>query len=455
MRRRLAIITATLLAMGAVGFQAVTPASADSVPGVTKTEIRVGGVASPPNDTLDVAYPDAFDGVKAYFDKVNKAGGVFGRKLKLVAQLNDQGQISANLTALRTLVETKKVFAVLPVSGNSFTLGGKYLGDKKVPSFGINVDPAWCGSADDEAAVERAIIDRGVVTQCPRTNLFGEKGSFLCFECPGIAPSFLAKQKGVTKVALFTYTHISSAKCGIGTRKGFQEQGVQVAYENDSLTFGFAISELASDVQAMKSKGVQMVVTCMDFGGAFKIAQALRQAGVTNMIYYAPEGYKNSKLKKYGKQLNNWFFRLGFTPWQDVNLPKGTKEFLAAMKAIGKEPDEHNQSGWISAALLVAGIKKAGPNFTQQSVIDAINGITNWTADGILPGIDWSKNGHGPGHTACDAWVEAVNGKFVPRFGKPGQPHVCYPDNPRPSNLDHPFFLPLKAGETLPPGAGP
>jgi branched-chain amino acid transport system substrate-binding protein len=450
MRRQLAIIATTMLVTALVGIQAIPTAGAASTPGVTKTEIRVGGYSSPPNDTLDVAYPDGFDGVKAYFDKINKAGGVFGKKFKLVAQLNDQGQVSKGVQVTRSLVEEKKVFAVLPIMSNSVTLATRYLTQKNVPSFGINVEPGWCGSSDEEAAVEAAVIQRGELTQCPRANLFGEKGSFLCFECPGIAPSYIAKQKGFTKVALFTYTHISSAKCGNGTRKGFEEQGIQVVHENLTLQFGFAISELASDVQAMKDNGVQFVATCMDFGGAFKIAQALRQAGANDIWYYAPEGYKDSKLKKYGNQLNHWIFRLGFTPWQDKNLPKGTKEFLAAMKKIGKEPTEHNQAGWINAALLVEGIKKAGKNFTQQSVIDAINSITDFTADGILPPIDWSQNGHGPGHEACDAYVEARNGKFVPIFGKPGQPFVCFPDNPRPPTLDNPYFRPLKAGETVP-----
>jgi len=52
--------------------------------------------------------------------------------------------------------------------------------------------------------------------------------------------------------------------------------------------------------------------------------------------------------------------------------------------------------------------------------------------------------------------VEAVNGKFVPRFGKPGQPFVCFPDNPRPATIDNPYFQPLMAGETKPtvPQAG-
>ncbi len=451
MRKIFGVVTVTMLAVVLAG---MTPASAQGGgdrPGVTKTEIRVGGYASPPNDTLNVSYPDGFEGAQAYFDKVNKEGGVFGRKLKLAEKASDQGQASTGATTVRSLVEEKNVFAVLPVMTNSFVLGSKYLADNNVPAFGINVEPAWCGTADEQSVVEQAEISGDPSLQCPRKNLFGEKGSYLCFECPGIGPSYVAQQRGAENIAVFGYTHISSSKCVEGLKEGFANYGQNVAHENSALEFGFSVSEVAADVQAMKDKNVDMVVTCMEFGGGFKIAQALKQAGVEDVTFYAPEGYKQSTLDKYGDQLNGWIFRLGFSPWQGKNQAKGTKEFLAAMKARDIEPSEHSQAGWINAALLVEGIKAAGPDFTQQSVIDAINtDITDFTADGILPPIDWSANGHGPGHEACDAYAEAVDGEFKPIYGKKGQPFVCFPVNPRAPTLDEPYYQPLKDGETVP-----
>jgi hypothetical protein len=323
-----------------------------------------------------------------------------------------------------------------------------------VPAFGINVEPAWCGTAEEQAAIEAAEIGGDPSGECPRPTLFGEKGSYICFECPGIGPSYVANEKGVDRVAVFGYTHISSSKCVEGLKEGFAAYGVDVVHENSALEFGFSPSEVAADVQAMQDKDVQMVVTCMEFGGGFKISQALKQAGVEDVLFYAPEGYKPSTLDEYGEELDGWVFRTAFAPWQSKPLPKGTKEFLAAMKERDVEPSEHSQAGWMNAALLVAGIEAAGEDFTRQSVIDAINQIDDWTADGIMAGIDWSGTsfggGHGPSKRACDAYVEVVNGKFKPLFGKPGQPFVCFPDNPRPATLDDPFYLPVKAGETDP-----
>ncbi len=448
MRRFIAV----MVAISAVGFATVGMADAQGAgrPGVTDKEIKVGGLSSPLS-LLSTPYVNGFDGVNAYFDVINKKGGVYGKKLKLVAQLDDLGSPSGNIRAVRSLVEEKKVFAVLPVMTNSFA-GGSYLASKGVPTFGYNVDVNWCGTSAEGAALEAKIADGDFTGSCNRTTLFGEKGSFICFSCAAIAPAYIAKQKGYTKGALFAYTAVASRACAEGMKKSFEEFGIDMAYEDTSLEFGF--SEANAGVQAIKDKGVQFVATCMDFGGAFKISQGLHQAGVNDVAFYAPEGYRDSTIKKYGAQLDNWFFSLGFFPWQAKNQPAGTKAYLKAMKQRGISPSEQSQAGWINANLFVDGLKAAGKDFTRQSVVDAINSFTDFTAGGMVPPQDWSKNGHGPDVEACAAYVEVVKGKFVPRFGKPSQPFVCFPDNPRPANLNDPYYRPLKAGETAPTLAG-
>ena len=56
-------------------------------PGVTDTEIHVGGVLTDTMNPTGVSYGPAFDGVEAYFEYINKTeGGVYGRKLVLVLE---------------------------------------------------------------------------------------------------------------------------------------------------------------------------------------------------------------------------------------------------------------------------------------------------------------------------------------------------------------------------------
>ena len=59
------------------------------------------------------------------------------------------------------------------------------------------------------------------------------------------------------------------------------------------------------------------------------------------------------------------------------------------------------------------------------------------------------------GTEGCAAYVAAQNGKFVPQFGRPGQPFLCAPINPNPPTLDPQYaYLPAAGtGEVLPPSA--
>ncbi len=345
---------------------------------------------------------------------VNSKGGVFGKKLKLVAQLDDQSQASRNVQGVRSLVEEKKVFAVLPVATIIFA-GATYLADNGVPTFGWNINPEW--------------------TKGP--NLFGQRGSYTCFTCAGPWLPYVAEQVGADKVAVLSYTSPSSALCAEGQVNGYKQYGVDVAYTDTSLSFGF--TDLSADVQAIKDKGVKFVSTCMDVNGNVSVGKALKQAGVTGVTVYSPEGYDPDVLKKFGKDLEGYLFGSAFVPFEAAKDSKGLQVFIKALKAKGATPNELALAGWIDADLLVTGLKASGKNFTRQTVIDNINKISDYTANGILAPVDWTIAHTGDSKDDCTAALEVKNGKFVPVYGKPGKPFLCFP-RPHPADLSAPYF---------------
>jgi len=79
-------------------------------------------------------------------------------------------------------------------------------------------------------------------------------------------------------------------------------------------------------------------------------------------------------------------------------------------------------------------LKGAGPNFTRQKVIDYLNTLTNWNADGMLMPVDWTKQ-HTDLHypRACIGYLKVENGKFVPIWGQPGKPILCW--DPLPTSI--------------------
>ncbi|HZP27879.1 MAG TPA: ABC transporter substrate-binding protein [Acidimicrobiia bacterium] len=418
MRARTRVATAVIVAVAtAAAFVlpagSATAADSGDRTGVTSTEIRVGGIVGKTNPT-GRAYDDAFKGVQAYFDMVNAKGGVFGHKLKIVAQLDDQSQASRNVQGVRSLVEEKKVFAVLPVATIVFA-GATYLVQKGVPTFGWNINPEWMKGP----------------------NLFGQRGSYTCFDCAQPWLAYVAKQAGAKKAAVLSYTTPSSADCAKGEVATFKKYGIDIGWQDTSLAFGF--TDLSTDVQHMKDAGVNFVATCMDVNGNINVGKALKQAGVDGVTIYSPEGYDPAIMKKFAKDLEGYRFGSDFVPFEAAKDSKGMTTFINAMKKKGYKPNELELAGWIDADLLVRGIKASGKNFTRQSVIDNINKITDYTANGILAPVDWTIAHTGDGPLLCTATLEAKSGKFVPILGQPGKPFVCFP-NPRPDTVDSPTF---------------
>jgi branched-chain amino acid transport system substrate-binding protein len=124
MLRKIMVAAAVAAAMAGV------PASAD-MPGVTKTEIKVGatfpfsGPASPLSNTGK--------GLIAYVNSINDRGGINGRKINLITY-DDAYSPPKTVEQTRKLIESDEVaflFGPLGTPGIGATI--KYVNAKKVP----------------------------------------------------------------------------------------------------------------------------------------------------------------------------------------------------------------------------------------------------------------------------------------------------------------------------------
>jgi hypothetical protein len=402
-------LTATALAGSAGASAPSQPFPKVDQPGVTDTEINVGGVVSKTNP-LGGDYASTFDGVQAYFDMVNasKDKGIYGRKLRLTSKRDDQ--VGMNQQEVQGLLSQDNVFAVLPVATLVFT-GAQALGQSGVPTFGWNINAEW-GSEQAPGA----------------QNMFGEKGSFLCFTCPGSLVPLLAKTLHKKKIGVLSYQIASSSDCAKGLQASFDKYPTaKIEFLDTSLSFG--VTDLSSDVSQMKDKGVDLVTTCMDNNGTLTLAKEMKKQGL-NAIQYLPNAYNQKFIQENAPFFQGSYALTFFTPFEVKQKPKGLKDFQKWMKKGGFEQNENSLAGWINADLLYQGLKAAGPDFTRQKIVDAINGMTDYTANGLLAGIDWKTAHTQQAENGCIVLSKVNNGKFVPSFGESGKPFACFADHP-------------------------
>ena len=388
------------------------PNSADEAgggaPGVSDDEIRVGGVASITNP-IGVEAGSALEGAKAYLDLVNEDGGVGGRTIELVAEEDDNAQASRNASLVRSLVQQQDVFAVLPVATLSFS-GARFLADEGVPTFGWNINTEWQGAP----------------------NLFGEKGSYLCFDCGSPFLPYLAQEAGAQRAGIIAYTAAQSAACAAGQKASYERfgaaTGVELAFEDTSLGFGFTPGTLDGDISAMRDRDIQFLGTCIDGAGSGRLGEAIQRAGL-DVIQYLPNGYDQSIVEEFGDVLEGSYVGSFAFPFEAEDPPEAMQRYKQAMEDTGTEVNELSLAGWISADLFVTGLRAvedAGDELTRQALVDAINVMEDYDAGGILSGIDWTIAHDQIEPEVCQAYLQIQGGAFTPALGRPGEPFVCF-----------------------------
>lgn len=132
MINRLAIAAVFLVGVGTI---AVAPALAGNAPGVTDTEIKIGGVF--PFSGAASSLGLTGKGLIAYIQSINDRGGVNGRKIDYIA-LDDGYNPPKAVEQIRRLVESDEVAFIFAQQGTpSNTATAKYLKAKKVPSIAV------------------------------------------------------------------------------------------------------------------------------------------------------------------------------------------------------------------------------------------------------------------------------------------------------------------------------
>jgi ABC-type branched-subunit amino acid transport system substrate-binding protein len=398
-----------------------------AAPGVSATQISVGSLSTQ-SGPLAADFGAIVPGVKAYFSWVNAHGGVWGRKIVLTHNADDGGVPSNNATQARTLVQQDHVFAIVGVATAFFT-ASTFLAQTGTPTFGYATQDEWQGPP----------------------NLFAAYGSAIDFSTSGPFLAYAALQNHATSVGLMAYgIPQSAASCQQG-QAALQAAGVHVGYSDLSVPFG---GDMTSDVLRMKQAHVDFVMACMDVNGNLQLARTIRQNGMGAVPQFWLDGYDTSTLATYGSLMANTFFLVQHVPFEAARqFPgafPGLEQYLAVMHryAPAVATNEVAMEGWISAATFVAGLRIAGPHPTQLAVVNAINHIGDFTANGIMLPVDW-RIAHTkvppPSCTSFSKTVTLPSGKeaFSVAFNHGTDVWTCFPIN---DHVDARHPIPAPAG---------
>jgi branched-chain amino acid transport system substrate-binding protein len=326
-------------------------------PGITADKIVIGQSAGFTGSVAGTV-KELTAGAQAYFDHVNAKGGIHGRKIVLES-MDDGFDPKRSPDVFKRLIDEKQVFAMF-LSRGTPTNEAAYpvLEAAKVPLVGPST-----GAMS--------------MYKPPRKYLFPVRASYHS-ETFKIVPQLV--NMGISRIALM-YVDDSFGKDGLaGVQQAMKEANLEPVALASHPRGGTKVEEAVAAIAKADPQAVIMV-TVLDAGVAF--VKQMKKAGRNPVFLTLSNNSSNAFIKNLGE--DGWGVAVSqVSPYPFSRSMAITKEFQDVIK--GRQdvaPSYASMEGFISAKVLVEGLRRAGPKPTRDKLIAGLESMNRFDLGGI------------------------------------------------------------------------
>jgi branched-chain amino acid transport system substrate-binding protein len=369
-----------------------------AVRGITDREIRFG-IAGPFSGPAKELGRQMKLGIDTAFNRINDAGGVDGRQLRLIAA-DDGYEPTRTLDAMKQLYEKDQVFG--------------FIGNVGTPTAAVGVP----------YALERRTLFFGAFTGSnilrndpPDRYVFNYRASYA--EETDAVVHYLVKLRRIPprQIAVFAQQDAYGDAGYAGVAKAFRSLGandgaiVRLNYKRNTVDVDDAINQLKT--QKPPIKAVVMVAT---YRAAAKFIEKTRDA-YPGMVYTNVSFVGSTSLAEELGLLGPRF-ATGVIVTQVVPAVAGYSSAVLEYKNAlakyfpGETSDYVSFEGYVAANVLIQALKRTGPQVDTERLIDNLETMRNLDL-GLGTSLNFGRSEHQASHKI---WGTALdeNGKFQP-----------------------------------------
>ncbi len=340
------------LALAALAWPALAPAQ--SSPGVSRSEILVGSIQDLSGPLVSLG-KGIRDGLLMRVEAVNAAGGIHGRKLRLVVE--DSGyDTKKSVLAADKLVGSDKVFAVIGTLGTA-------------PSV----------------STVNAIVEAGVLHLFPITAHHGMFEPFHKLKFAAFTPypdstkaglrEMLAR-KAYKRVAILYQDDEYGQEILAGTEAALKDAKLPLV---ERASYKRGATDFATQMQKLKAAEPDLIVLATVVRETIGSIAEARKLGYAGDFFGSPGSYIAAIPKLGGKAVDGMYNLNEISnPYRDD--PANSKllnEWMDAYKArFGQEAELWGVMGWTVMDMFVRAAEKAGPNLGTETFVKALEAST-------------------------------------------------------------------------------
>jgi len=334
-----------LLALAGAGLIATAQAA-----GVSDKEIVLG-------THMDLSGPAAAgmawirNGTQMRIDEANEAGGINGRKIRLIVEDN-AGQPQQAVRAMQKLINKDEVFAFINCFGTPTNLAAVKLA---VDAKAIYFAP-WGASLAFQGAAKSPLVFTTVANYHTTTTT---------------SVSWAIKTWGVKKIGLVYMEGAYGDLLKMGLKPALEAHGLQLTAEAG---FKPGDIDLSSQIAKMKQAGVELILVGAVLREAIAAMGEVKKLGWTDVKVMTALPGRNRSVSDLGKDTVEGLYGVG--GWRLFYYETATpavKKWIESYRARFKgEPNENSSNAYSYADWLLKGIQAAGRDLTTEKLVQVL-----------------------------------------------------------------------------------
>lgn len=348
----------------------IKSATTGAVPGITGNQVLVGSFSVQTGPYAVVGVPFS-QGMQAYFNMINDAGGINGRKIKLEV-VDDQFNPANTVTVVKKFVTEDKVFAVVGGVGSPTCAAVvDYLNDQKVPFIyqASGLSSLSIPAKPYVFAVQPNYINEGQVIAKYAGSTLGLKNIAVLYSNDQAGNEWLAGTK--QGAAKFNGTIVLESPFPVT--------------ETDFTPYLLKVKASNADALIFYSSSVATA------GLAVKTARSLDLTQKIFLSYVAA-----SIAATAGADASEGVYVPGWVDFSDAKNPDVIKFFSIWNKYYPNANQalySYATAGWVAAEVFTEALRRAGPYPTRDALVWALETFDGWS--GVLAkDISYSPTAH-------------------------------------------------------------
>jgi branched-chain amino acid transport system substrate-binding protein len=339
-------------------------------PGVSDTEIKIG-------QTMPYSGPSSIWGMlgraeSAYFDDINAAGGINGRKVTWLS-LDDGYSPPKSVEQIRRLVEQDQVLGIMGSLGTATNLAvQRYLNTRKVPQLLI------------ATGVSHWNDPKQFPWTVPFLPLYTTYGAAFAH--------YILENKPDAKIALLYQNDDYGKDYIAGLRQALGAKAATMIVAEQS----YEVTDASVDSQIVQLNGSGADVLIDIANGKFT-AQAIRKVydlGWHPLHFVADQSISPATIlkpagleKSIGLMTATYAKAPGDPTWAEDPEWKEYVAFMARHFAGTDPADQYAYAGWSTAHVFAAVLQQCGDDLTRENLLNVVTHLHGLHAPNMLPGI--------------------------------------------------------------------